>query len=135
LVLGERSIIIKMSTDVFASFTKGVGSFLGKVQKGVEQKQSELKEAKEAKEAGKVWDKTQQQWVFYFLDEEWEELLEKEKTMATKRPGSTVSESGGEDERPVKDRTVRWGERSCYADGVPAMWGGLFCDRPSSSPD
>ena len=100
-----------MSSDAFSSFTKGVGSFLGKVQKGMEQKQFEIKEAKEAKEAGKIWDKTQQKWVFYFLDQEWEELLEKEKTLG-KKTGSSGSSGGGggdsdEAERPVKDRTVR----------------------------
>jgi len=99
-----------MSSDAFASFTKGVGSFLGKVQKGMEQKQVEMKEAKEAKEAGKIWDKTQQKWVFYFLDQEWEELLEKEKTLGKKTgsSGSGSAAGGGSDEaeRSVKDRTV-----------------------------
>ena len=99
-----------MSSDTFASFTKGVGSFLGKMQKGMEQKQVEMKETKEAKEAGKIWDKTQQKWVFYFLDQEWEELLEKEKTLGKKSgsSGSSNAAGGGSDEaeRPVKDRTV-----------------------------
>jgi hypothetical protein len=99
-----------MSSDVFTSFTKGFGSFLGKVQKGVEQRQNEIREGKEAKEAGKIWDKQKQQWVFYILDQEWEELLEKEKTLG-KKTGSTLSDggdSGGNDEaeKPVKDRTV-----------------------------
>jgi len=97
-----------MSSDAFASFTRGVGSFLGKVQKGVEQKQTEMKQAREAKEAGKIWDKTEQRWVFYFLDQEWDELLEKERTMI-KKPGTGGSSDGttAENERPVKDRTVR----------------------------
>lgn len=79
------------------------------MQKGMEQKQVEMKETKEAKEAGKIWDKTQQKWVFYFLDQEWEELLEKEKTLGKKSgsSGSSNAAGGGSDEaeRPVKDRT------------------------------
>lgn len=86
--------------DVFGSLAKGVGSFLGSVKKSVENKQEELRQAREAKEHGKVWDKEKKAWVFYYLDQEWEDLMEKEKTMNPS--ASTVS---GEDEREVKDRT------------------------------
>lgn len=92
--------------DAFSSFTKGVGSFFGKVQKGLEDKQKEMAEAKQAKQIGKIWDKKEKQWVFYYLDNEWEELMEKEKVLGNKqqRGGGT---SSSEEERPVKDRTVR----------------------------
>ena len=96
----------KPSNDAFSSFAKGVGSFLQSVQKSVESKQEELRISKEAKEAGKIWDKEKQEWVFYFLDTEWKELLEKEKTLGKKGSNlSMPSSTGGEEERPVKDRT------------------------------
>lgn len=88
--------------DAFASFSKGVGSFFNSVQKGIEAKQEELRISKEAKEAGKIYDKTKKEWVFYFLDEEWKDLMEQEKKL-----GNTSSSNAGEteeEERPVKDR-------------------------------
>eukprot|EP00980_Cylindrotheca_fusiformis_P010247 scaffold2277_cov137-Cylindrotheca_fusiformis.AAC.2 len=91
----------KEGGDVFGSFAKGVGSFFGAVKKGVESKQEELRNAREAKEFGKVWDKEKKEWVFYFLDKEWEEILEKEKTL---KPTGSISGSAA-DEREVKDRT------------------------------
>lgn len=104
----------KSSNDAFSSFAKGVGSFLHNVQKSVESKQEELRIAKEAKEVGKIWDKKKQAWVFYFLDAEWEELMEKEKTLGKKGSnlsGAASSSAGAgagstmEEERVVKDRT------------------------------
>jgi hypothetical protein len=93
------------SGDAFSSFTKGVNSFFSSVQKGVEAKQEEIRLSKEAKEAGKIWDKKTQTWVFYFLDTEWEELLEKEKeTSGGKASSSSGSTVDGGEERPVKDR-------------------------------
>lgn len=86
---------------MFGGFAKGVGSFLGAVKKGVVTKQEEIKNAREAKEFGKVWDKEEKAWVFYFLDKEWEQLIEKEKTLNLSTSGSNVA---GADEREVKDR-------------------------------
>lgn len=90
------------SNDTFASLTKGVGSLFQSVQKSLEAKQEALRISKEAKEVGKIWDKKKQEWVFYFLDVEWEELLEKEKKLGKK--GSTSMTSTDCEERPVKDR-------------------------------
>mmetsp|Transcript_17071 Transcript_17071/g.25846 ORF Transcript_17071/g.25846 Transcript_17071/m.25846 type:complete len:516 (-) Transcript_17071:151-1698(-) len=89
----------KEGTDKFSNFSKGVGSWLANVQRSVEAKQEEMQKAKEAKEAGKVWDKEQKDWVFYFLDKEWEEVLEKEKSMNT-----SAESSENEQEKKVKDR-------------------------------
>jgi curved DNA-binding protein CbpA len=85
----------------FSNFTKGVGSFFGSVQKGIEAKQEELRIGKDAKEAGKIWDKEKKEWVFYLLDVEWEELQEKEKTL---KPSSSSTGTNNEEERDVKDR-------------------------------
>jgi hypothetical protein len=87
--------------DAFGGFAQGVGSFFGAVKRGVETKQESIRNAKEAKEFGKVWDKETKAWVFYFLDKEWEQLLEKEKTLNLSSSGSNLSAS---DQREVKDR-------------------------------
>lgn len=81
------------------SFSKGVGSFFNTVQRGIEAKQEEFKTAKEAKEAGKIFDKEKKEWVFYYLDTEWDELLVKEKSLSS---SATASDAG--EEREVKDR-------------------------------
>lgn len=91
----------QQSGEVFGSLAKGVGSFFGAVKKGVVNKQEEIRQAREAREFGKVWDPEKRAWVFYFLDKEWEELMEKQKKLNP--AGSTIS-AGGEDEREVKDR-------------------------------
>ncbi|CAJ1919219.1 unnamed protein product [Cylindrotheca closterium] len=87
--------------EVFGSFAKGVGSFFGAVKKGVVNRQEEIRQAREAREFGKVWDREKKAWVFYFLDKEWEELMEKQKKL---NPGGSTISAGGEDEREVKDR-------------------------------
>ncbi|KAG7342969.1 chaperone protein DnaJ [Nitzschia inconspicua] len=85
------------------------GSFFQRVSQGIQAKQEEIRIANEAKEAGKIWDKTKNEWVFYYLDQEFEELQAKEKELSGH--GTTSSSnvggddvSGGVDERPVKDR-------------------------------
>jgi hypothetical protein len=105
-LLSEPIHILIMATkqeqqnDVFGSIATGVGSLFGAVKKGVEAKQEELKLAKEAKDFGKIWDKEKKLWVFYFLDKEWDDILEKEMSMG----GKPSSSSNGEKEREVKDR-------------------------------
>jgi curved DNA-binding protein CbpA len=88
------------NNDTFASFTRGVGAFFGNVQKSIEAKQEEMRLAKDAKEAGKIWDNEKKEWVFYLLDVEWDELLEKEKTL-TSTPSTSMNP---EEERAVKER-------------------------------
>jgi len=83
------------SGDVFG----GLASFFGSVRKGVENRQDGMRQTREAKQFGKVWDKDTKTYAFYFLDNEWEELMEKEKTL-----NPSASSAGGEDEREVKDR-------------------------------
>jgi hypothetical protein len=89
-------------------FRVGVIGFVDKVQQGVAAKQEEIRHSKEAKEAGKIWDSKTKAWKFYLLDEEWEEILQKEKVLGTQGSTSmgTASGTGGEhaDERVVKDR-------------------------------
>ncbi|KAL3925101.1 MAG: hypothetical protein SGILL_000627 [Bacillariaceae sp.] len=76
------------------------GSFFKSVSQGIQAKQEEIRVANEAKEVGKIWDKKKNEWVFYFIDEEWEELEKKEKEM---KPSSSSAATEGE-ERKVKDR-------------------------------
>jgi curved DNA-binding protein CbpA len=85
----------------------GVSGFFGKVQQNIAKQQEQSRIAKEAKEAGKIWDAERKDWVFYLLDEEWNELLEKEKEL--KLNVSTVGSNGSggaivAEERKVKDR-------------------------------
>ena len=47
-----------------------------------------------------VWDKKERQWTFYLLDQEWEQIEEKEK----QKKLETASSSDGQEERIVKDR-------------------------------
>ena len=88
----------------FASFTKGVGAFFNNVKKGIEAKQEEIRVNNEAKEVGKIWDAKTQTWKFYFLDQELQELLEKEKTLKPSTESSSSSSTIREEEKPVKDR-------------------------------
>jgi curved DNA-binding protein CbpA len=85
------------------------GGFFQKVQQGIQSKQEELREAQVAKEAGKVWDKKENKWVFYLLDQEWEELQAKEKQLKDKKSsvgggGDDGSNTNAAEERVVKDR-------------------------------
>ena len=92
----------KKKGDGFSSISKGLGSLLTAVQKGIEGKQEEMRIASEAKEAGKIYDKETKQWFFYFIDTEWDDLMAKHKDMDSTTTGST--NVSGEAERPVKDR-------------------------------
>ena len=92
-------------TKAMKGFQVGVVGFLGKVQKGIQDKANEVKEAQEAKDVGKIWDKKTNSWVFYYLDEENAELLEKEKELGTSGSNGAVGDtSHGEAEKKVKDR-------------------------------
>ena len=88
----------------FQSITKGFNSLFSSVQMAVEANQEERRLSKEAKEAGKTWDKKKQQWVFYFLDDEFEEL-ELELQQKQKQKNASLGGPGSKNERPVKDRT------------------------------
>mmetsp|Transcript_21098 Transcript_21098/g.31264 ORF Transcript_21098/g.31264 Transcript_21098/m.31264 type:complete len:511 (-) Transcript_21098:86-1618(-) len=90
----------KKENESFSNLSKGVGTWFANVQRSVEAKQEEMQRAKEAKEAGQVWDKEKKEFVFYFLDKEWETILGKEKAM-----NKISAESGEEEqEKEVKDR-------------------------------
>jgi curved DNA-binding protein CbpA len=85
----------------------GVSGFFGKVQQNFAKQQEQGRIAKEAKEAGKIWDSKGKEWVFYLLDEEWNELMEQEKELKFNTAGSNSSSGEGGDlaeERKVKDR-------------------------------
>mmetsp|Transcript_23640 Transcript_23640/g.26081 ORF Transcript_23640/g.26081 Transcript_23640/m.26081 type:complete len:567 (+) Transcript_23640:110-1810(+) len=100
---GVDSTIKKPTTkDVTSSKKKsgGISKFFARVQRTVEAKQEEMSNSKMAKEAGQVWNKETKAWEFYFLDKEWEELLEKEKEFN----GSPAGETTWTEEREVKDR-------------------------------
>ena len=49
-----------------------------------------------------IWDKKERQWTFYLLDQEWEEIEEKEKRLA--EAGGGEGNAGSKEERVVKDR-------------------------------
>jgi hypothetical protein len=57
----------------------GGGGWFQNLSKGIQAKQEELRISQQAKEAGMVWDRKEKQWTFYLLDQEWEEIEEKEK--------------------------------------------------------
>ena len=75
------------------------GGWFQQISKGIQAKQEELRIANQAREAGMVWDKKEKEWTFYLLDQEWEQIEEKEKQ---KKLESTDSNS--QEERIVKDR-------------------------------
>lgn len=79
-------------------------SFFGAIKSGVEYQQEKARERREAKEFGKVWDPEKKAYVFYFLDNEWDDLIAKEKTMGDNKGGDSSSNYPDEDERNVKDR-------------------------------
>ena len=82
----------------FKNISKGIQD----ISKGIEAKQEEIRIGQQAREAGMVWDKKERQWTFYLLDQEWEEIEEKEKQ---KNLESKSGDAGdGKEERIVKDR-------------------------------
>jgi curved DNA-binding protein CbpA len=84
-------------------FFTGVSSFFGKVQEAANKTAEQNRVAREAKQAGKIYNKATKEWEFYFLDQEWEKVLLKEKELALANNGSSSGGSEGE-ERAVKDR-------------------------------
>jgi curved DNA-binding protein CbpA len=75
------------------------------LQSSVSKNIEEARIAKEAKAAGKIWDKRKKEWVFYFIDQELEEIIQEEKKLKLKSQDSSVdSPHNNETERPVKDR-------------------------------
>jgi curved DNA-binding protein CbpA len=79
----------------------GGGGWFQNLSKGIQAKQEELRISQQAKEAGMVWDRKEKQWTFYLLDQEWEEIEEKEKQKKLAEVGDS---SDGKAERIVKDR-------------------------------
>lgn len=84
-----------------SSNTGGGGGWFQNLSKGFQAKQEELRIANQAKDAGMVWDKKEKRWSFYLLDQEWEEIEEKEKQKKLAEGGDTGE---GKAERIVKDR-------------------------------
>jgi curved DNA-binding protein CbpA len=77
------------------------------VQKSVQQKAEEVRIGREAKAAGKVWDSELKDWVFYFMDQELEQLVKDEEELRKEQQGGGTdpeTDKHGE-ERPVKDRS------------------------------
>lgn len=73
-------------------------SFFKAVGDGVAARKEKMRVEREAKEAGKIFDKEKQRWVFYFLDQEWEEIQKEDETE------NQPSGAGQAEERKVKDR-------------------------------
>lgn len=87
-----------------------VGSFFTKVSRGVASKTEELRLARDYKKEGKTYDKKTKEWRFYFLDEEWEEIEQKEKEDKDNNSSSsdgdhTTNNGDTTQERTVKDRS------------------------------
>ncbi|MGK3756882.1 MAG: curved DNA-binding protein CbpA [Bacillariaceae sp.] len=79
-------------------------SFFQNISKGIQAKHEEIRIASQAREAGMIWDKKENQWVFYLLDQEWEEIEEKEKQNNNNKNSNGGGGNGEEAERIVKDR-------------------------------
>ncbi|VEU38926.1 unnamed protein product [Pseudo-nitzschia multistriata] len=82
---------------------KGIGGWLSGIGKGIQSTHERMLADKQAKDEGKIWDRKKKEWVFYYLDTEWEEIEEKEKLQKQKESGETDSGGSGP-ERNVKDR-------------------------------
>ena len=80
-----------------------VSNFFQNISKGIQAKQEEMRIAQQAKEAGMIWDNKNKQWTFYLLDQEWEEIEEKEKQKKSEGGGSGDN-TPDQAERVVKDR-------------------------------
>mmetsp|Transcript_26667 Transcript_26667/g.74668 ORF Transcript_26667/g.74668 Transcript_26667/m.74668 type:complete len:138 (+) Transcript_26667:146-559(+) len=85
-------------------FLSGVSSLLGQVQRKTEEFRVGWEADRQAKQAGMVWDAKTKEWKFYFIDQEWEEILKKEKEMKLEAGADAGAAEQQEDERPVKDR-------------------------------
>ena len=88
-----------MSTRSDDNAQAGIRGWWGSVQRGIESKQEQKRNADEARETGKVWNAEKKTWEFYFLDAENLEIEEIER----EREGKNEAPNG-ETERPVKDR-------------------------------
>ena len=93
--------IMSMSKNDKPAGWKG---FFQSVQENVSKKTEEARAAKEAKAIGKIWDSTKKEWVFYFIDQEWEEILEAEAELKKQQGTSTSDTTSSEEERQVNDR-------------------------------
>jgi len=80
----------------------GIGGLWSNLAKGIQTLQHEHRVTQQAREAGMVWDKKRKDWTFYSLDEQWEQILEKEKEMKDEEGGD--NSGSGTEERKVKDR-------------------------------
>mmetsp|Transcript_20484 Transcript_20484/g.28934 ORF Transcript_20484/g.28934 Transcript_20484/m.28934 type:complete len:90 (+) Transcript_20484:148-417(+) len=63
----------------------GLRSLFHQVGKTVASKTEEIRLARDYKKEGKIYDKQRKEWVFYFLDEEWEQILVLEKELQEKQ--------------------------------------------------
>jgi len=79
----------------------GFGGFFKNITKGIQAKQEDFRIAQQAREAGMIWDKKENQWTFYLLDQEWEEIEEKDREY---KNNSNSNNGGEKNERVVKDR-------------------------------
>jgi len=87
-------------TSTQSKKSSSVSSFFQNISKGIQAKQEEIRTAQQAREVGMIWDKRENQWAFYFLDDEYEEIIEKEKE------NNKIPNGGNDDgiECIVKDR-------------------------------
>ena len=79
----------------------GWGRFVSGVQTTLAEQQKARQIAKEARENGKVWDAKTKDWVFYFIDQELEEV---EKLIAQSVDNADNPTKPATEERPVADR-------------------------------
>jgi DnaJ domain len=96
-----------MSNNVESNEGCGVGwkGIFQNLQSSVTKNIEDARIAKEAKAVGKIWDKRKKQWIFYFIDQELEEIIQEEKLLKQKNHASSLENPHShETERPVQDR-------------------------------
>eukprot|EP00550_Attheya_septentrionalis_P004828 CAMPEP_0198298404 /NCGR_PEP_ID=MMETSP1449-20131203/40862_1 /TAXON_ID=420275 /ORGANISM="Attheya septentrionalis, Strain CCMP2084" /LENGTH=488 /DNA_ID=CAMNT_0043999663 /DNA_START=48 /DNA_END=1514 /DNA_ORIENTATION=+ len=77
-----------------------MGSIWNRVGESVASKKEQMRLDRESREAGKIYDYEKKEWVFYFIDTEWEELLNEEKELQL----SSGDSASSTEEKKVKDR-------------------------------
>lgn len=98
---GDDSQSNSRSTSGGDDTSGGFGGFFKNITKGIQAKQEDFRIAQQAREAGMIWDKKENQWTFYLLDQEWEEIEEKDREY---KNNSNSNNGGEKNERVVKDR-------------------------------
>lgn len=83
----------------------GIAGLMSNVQRGIQKKQEEMRIASEAKREGKIWDTKKKEWIFYILDEEYNEIQQEAmKNDTSFDDAGATTPTNQADERKVADR-------------------------------